>query len=144
MPNVFDIHLEIVDIWNCRDWESLRHILHPDCRYSGPATTELIGPQECISLGRMYANAFPDGKLHIRNIYVFANTSVAELRATGTHLGDLLGMAPTGRRIELDICNVIDVRDGKVYREREYLDMMELMTQLGLFRLPFERASTAC
>jgi len=30
------------------------------------------------------------------------------------------------------ICNVIELRDGKVYREREYMDMLAIMSQLGV------------
>jgi ketosteroid isomerase-like protein len=30
------------------------------------------------------------------------------------------------------VCDVIEVRDGKVYREREYYDQMTMMQQLGV------------
>ena len=49
-----------------------------------------------------------------------------------THQGELMGIAPTGRRVEVPVCNVIEVRDGKIYAEREYFDTAHLMQQLGV------------
>jgi predicted ester cyclase len=45
-------------------------------------------------------------------------------------------LAPTGKTMALPVCNVIEVRDGKIYREREYMDMMTMMTQLGAIPAP--------
>ena len=42
----------------------------------------------------------------------------------------------TGRPAEITICNVIELRDGKVYREREYMDMYTMMTQMGVVKAP--------
>ncbi|MBI5285700.1 MAG: ketosteroid isomerase, partial [Chloroflexi bacterium] len=33
-------------------------------------------------------------------------------------------------------CNVLEVRDGKIYREREYMDMFTMMAQLGVAGIP--------
>jgi len=66
--------------------------------------------------------------------------AVAELVFRGTHTGELMGIAPTGRRVELNVCNVMGIRDGKVYREREYYDAMAMMVQLGVATPPGEAA----
>lgn len=50
----------------------------------------------------------------------------------GTHQGELDGIAATGRSIQLHGCNVIEVADGRIVREREYFDTMALMAQLGV------------
>lgn len=39
------------------------------------------------------------------------------------------------------ICNVIESRDGKIYREREYFDMANILAQLGVTQLPTYGAS---
>jgi steroid delta-isomerase-like uncharacterized protein len=84
----------------------------------------------------MYATAFPDGKVEITNVYVQGNTAIAEFVARGTHGGELLGIPATGRRVEIHICNLIEVRDGKAYREREYMDMASMLAQIGVQTLP--------
>ena len=54
-----------------------------------------------------------------------------EFIGKGTHNGDLMGVAPTGRHVSLPVCNVIEIRDGKILAEREYMDVMTMMAQLG-------------
>ena len=94
-----------------------------------------------MKISRMYATAFPDGKLEIKNTFVAGTNAIAEFRATGTHKGDLRGVAPTGKRVEISICNVIETKDGKVVREREYFDMLNLMVQLGVLQQPMTKAA---
>ncbi len=84
----------------------------------------------------MYAAAFPDGHIEVRATYVQGDTAVSEFRATGTHRGELMGIPPTGKRVSLVICNVMEVRDGKVYREREYFDGSSMLAQLGVLTSP--------
>lgn len=84
----------------------------------------------------MYAGAFPDGKLEIKSIFAQGNSAVAEFVARGTHGGELMGIAPTGKSIEINVCNVVELRDGKVYREREYMDLLTLLSQLGVTEIP--------
>jgi len=38
--------------------------------------------------------------------------------------------------VSIPVCHVIELRDGKIYREREYMDMMNMMTQLGVAKAP--------
>ena len=60
-----------------------------------------------------------------------ADVAICELVGLGTHTGPLDELPPTGRRIALPGCNVVEVRDGKILREREYFDTGALMHQLG-------------
>jgi ketosteroid isomerase-like protein len=46
----------------------------------------------------------------------------------------------TGKPVTVNICNVIELFDGKVYREREYMDTMSIMTQIGAVSLPAKQA----
>mgnify|MGYP001814804177 CR=1 FL=1 len=52
--------------------------------------------------------------------------------ATGTHDGDLMGLAPTGATIELPMAIVSGFEDGQIVEEREYYDSATMMSQLGL------------
>jgi len=79
----------------------------------------------------MYATAFPDGKVEVTNVLGSGNNAFCEFVARGTHNGDLKGIAPTGKAVEIHAANAMELRDGKVYREREYFDLMTLMVQIG-------------
>ena len=53
------------------------------------------------------------------------------VRATGTHTGDFMGIAPTGRSIDFDSLNVGQFRAGRAYRHKVVMDIPRLMAQLG-------------
>ena len=133
MASPADIHREMADAWNRRDFEAFRALLHDDYTYVGPDGSKLPGgAAAALEMIQSYALAFTNAHMEVTRVYVQGNTAIAETVFRGTHTGELMGIAPTGWRIEVPICNIAEVRDGKVYREREYFDMMHLMTQLGV------------
>lgn len=81
--------------------------------------------------------------LEIKPVFTQGNATIAEMVARGTHKGELMGIAPTDQQVEINICNVLETRDEKAYREREYMDMLEVMNQLGVVRLPGAVGKTA-
>ena len=143
MATVNDIHRELVDAWNRRDWTKYRSLLHPEYRYRGPDGKELVGPDAGLQLAQGYATAFPDGKLELRKVFPCGDTAIGECHATGTHKGSLMGVAATGKRVQLDVCNIVELRDGKVHREREFMDMLTLFIQTGTVKLPGAKPKAA-
>lgn len=133
------IHRLYIDAWNRRDFAAMRNLLHPQYTYTGGDGKELTGgPDTGLNIAKMYAAAFPDGRIEVRATYVQGDTAVSEFRATGTHRGELMGIPPTGKRVNLVICNVMEVRDGKVYRERDYFDATAMLAQLGVLTSPLQ------
>jgi steroid delta-isomerase-like uncharacterized protein len=132
-----EIHEEMADAWNARDYTRLRRLLHPEYSYTGSDGKEVTGgPDAGIGVAKMFAEAFPDGRLRVIRVLAQGNIAMAEMVAKGSHGGDFLGVAATGRPVEVGICNVIELRDGTIYREHEYMDMLAMMTQLGVATLP--------
>jgi predicted ester cyclase len=81
----------------------------------------------------MYRTAFPDDmKIDVQRIHSAGDTAIVEFIGKGTHRGELAGIAPTGRKVELPVITVLEMRDGKVHTEREYMDSAYLMQQLGV------------
>jgi len=54
-----------------------------------------------------------------------------------------MGLAPTHRAVTIKICNVMELRDGKMHREREYFDMASMLSQLGVSSIPAHAASAS-
>ena len=136
MSDPATIAREYFEAWNRRDWARSRELYHPGFTYTGGDGQVQTGPDAGIALLQMWANAFPDGKLEILHIHTVGNVAVAEFIGRGTHQGDLMGIAATGRQMSIPVCNVIEVRDGKIHAEREYMDMLHLMEQLGVVPAP--------
>jgi steroid delta-isomerase-like uncharacterized protein len=137
MASANEIHRELLTAWNDRDFTRYRALLHPEYSYTGGDGKEMTGgPDVGVGVAQMFATAFPDGKTEIKKIYVQGDTAVAEFQARGNHNGPLMGIPPTGKSVTIRVCNVIEMRDGKAYREREYIDMLAMMTQLGVVKAP--------
>jgi steroid delta-isomerase-like uncharacterized protein len=137
MPSASDMHNQFVQAWNSRDFNKIGTLLHPEYTYTGGDGTEIAGgPETGVAIARMYANAFPDGVLELKRVYTQGDTAIAEMVARGAQRGEFMGIEPTGRRIEVHICNVVEIRDGKVFREREYMDMLAVLKQLGVEPVP--------
>ena len=136
MPDAAAIAREYLEGWNRRDWARWRELFHPNYTYTGGDGQVQKGPEAGMAVGQMFATAFPDGKLEIQRIHAVGDVAVTEFIGRGTHRGDLMGIAPTGRQISVPICNVIEVRDGKIFAEREYMDMLHMMQQLGVAPVP--------
>jgi steroid delta-isomerase-like uncharacterized protein len=64
------------------------------------------------------------------------NEVVSEFKASGIHSGPLISVTgqvpPTGRSVEFTVCEVWQVRDGKVALLRIYQDIAGILRQLGL------------
>ena len=131
-----DVAKEYVEAWNNRDFDLMRDLMHRDYTYTGGDGQEQKGPEAGLAMSRLTASAFPDGRINVVNIKELGDTVLAEFIGRGTHRGDLMGIAPTGRLVSIPVCEVFELRDGKIYRERQYMDMATMMTQLGVTRVP--------
>ena len=136
MSDAASIARESTEAWNRRDWARYRDLLHAEYTYTGGDGQQQKGPEAGMAIAQMFANAFPDGRIDVQSIHAAGNVAIVEFTGRGTHKGDLMGIAPTGRPISIPVCNVVEVRDGKIYAEREYMDMMHMMQQLGVAPAP--------
>ena len=133
MATVSTIHAEMYNAWNARDFAALRALLHPEYTYTGgDGKTMTGGPGLGVGIAQMYAAAFPDATLNLKRTFVAGEVAISEVVARGTHGGDLMGVPATGRPVELHICNVVEVRDGLVFAEREYMDSAVMFAQIGV------------
>ena len=116
-----------------RDFDRIRQLFHPQYSYTGGDGQRQEGPEAGVAVAQMYTAAFPDLKLDVKHMHAAGDDVViTEFIVRATHQGELMGIAPTGRKVEVLVCNVIEVRDGRIYAEREYLDTAHLMQQLGV------------
>jgi predicted ester cyclase len=76
--------------------------------------------------------AFPDLRTKtIEPTLVDGDLEAARVVIIGTHKGELMGVAPTDRTVEIEGLDIIRVEDGKVAEHWGVTDVMSLMQQLG-------------
>lgn len=77
-------------------------------------------------------SAFPDIKVKsLGPELADGDLEAVRVVLTGTHQGEFMGTAPTGRTVEFGGVDIIRVEDGKVVEHWGSTDMLELMQQVG-------------
>ena len=132
MGSPADVAREYLEAWNRRDWKTFREVLDDEVTYTGGDGQLQRGPEASMAVGQMFATALPNGRIDIREVHSAGDTAIVEFTGSGTHTGDLMGIAPTGRQMSINVCTVLTVRGGKIVSEREYMDMAHIMRQLGV------------
>ena len=136
MSDPATIAREYLESFNRRDFERIRALFDSGYSYTGGDGQRQDGPQAGIDVVQGWATAMPDAKITIKKIHTAGDTAIVEFIGSGTHQGDLMGIAPTGRRMSIPVCMIVEVRDGKIVAEREYMDMAHLMQQIGAMPAP--------
>jgi predicted ester cyclase len=86
-----------------------------------------------------FRSAFPDFRMEIVDLVAENDTVVAHFRCSGTHRGEWLGLAPTGRRFEdVDEIYIFHIRTGKLATAVAVEDNLSRMRQLGIRRKDLE------
>ena len=85
-----------------------------------------------LDMFRMYRTAFPDLQLHAEEVLVSGDKTVTRVRATGTHQGELIGMPPTGKSVDVQLIDIMQFNDaGMACEHWGLVDMLSMMQQLG-------------
>jgi steroid delta-isomerase-like uncharacterized protein len=82
--------------------------------------------------GAMFREAFPDWHSELHALIGEGDIVVERFTASGTHRGELMGVTPTGKTVELQGINVFRVCDGRIIERWGRLDELGLFQQLGL------------
>jgi steroid delta-isomerase-like uncharacterized protein len=102
---------------------------HP--RYELIATGEIFdGPEEVARYFRDSRAAFPDQANELIALHHADDAVIAEFWLTGTHRGDLRGMAPTGRRFRTRMSSFFIFEEDRLVCERVYFDSATVLRQL--------------
>jgi ketosteroid isomerase-like protein len=108
----------------------------PDAVAETPDGPRLQGPTAIADYLFTFIRAFPDASFESATQYESGATAIDEGYLVGTHTGVLSTpegeVAPTGRKLRLRECDILDVRDGVAVAHRFYYDQLEFVTQLGL------------
>jgi predicted ester cyclase len=113
------------DVVARRDASSLEEIAEP--RFAAVAR-RWVSP---------FGSAFPDFEMEIVDLIAEGDKIVAHFRCSGSHRGEWLGVAPTGRRFEaVDEIYVFTVREGRLSAAMAVEDNLARMRQLGLAPRP--------
>jgi steroid delta-isomerase-like uncharacterized protein len=91
--------------------------------------------------GALIMKAFPGGTATIDDLIAEGDKVVSRLTFRGTHAGDLMGIAPTGKSVTVSEIIIDRFADGKIVESWRLFDQMAMMQQLGVIQAPAQRGS---
>jgi predicted ester cyclase len=90
------------------------------------------GPEGMRQAAAVFRAAFPDWRSDVEQLVAEGDLVVEVFTARGTHRGELLGAAPTGREVVLRGVNIFRLAGGQIVERWGRLDELGLLRQLGL------------
>jgi steroid delta-isomerase-like uncharacterized protein len=123
----------VFDAWNAHDLDGYvklldeKHVIESDT-----IPQPLTGHQAARQFMQIYVSAFPDLHFEIPQMLASGDFVVTRWTATGTHRGELMGIAATNRRTTTHGCSVTQYRNGKAIHDWVYWDSGNLLRQLGV------------
>ena len=88
-----------------RDFAKVRQLFHPQYSYTGGDGQRKEGAEAGIAVAETYTGAFPDLKFEVKRMHAVGDdVLVTEFVVRATHQGELMGIPPTGRKVEIHIC----------------------------------------
>jgi hypothetical protein len=99
------------------------------------ALEELFAPRTARRVKRLFAefrSAFPDWREEIVELVAERDTVAGRFRCSGTHRGEFLGEAPTGKRMEVEEVFFLRAEGGRFVDFWALEDSLGRMRQLGL------------
>lgn len=133
MSEQIDAVRRLINAFNTGETDDVKEYIHPD--YVNPATLEHgIGPGPegfAMVVGWVRATFSEEAWLEEVKLEENGDWVRGYLVLYGRHVGNLVGMAPTGRRFSGEQVHLFRFVDGKIRDHRDWPDFQGTLRQLG-------------
>jgi steroid delta-isomerase-like uncharacterized protein len=112
-------------------------IVAPDYVLHDPAIPdEIRGPEGIKGFVQMYRSAYPDTDITVEDQIAEGDDVVTRWTARGTHQGELMGIPPSGNRVEVTGITIDRFSGGKFAESWTSYDALGMMQQIGAVPSP--------
>jgi steroid delta-isomerase-like uncharacterized protein len=80
--------------------------------------------------------AFPDSHYDVEDLVAEGDRVAARITMRGTHRGELMGLAPTGKRVTVSGFEIYRFADGKIAEHWAAFEVLYLLQQIGMAPVP--------
>ena len=126
----------VEEVWNQGDVGVVDETFAPDYREHNPRPGQDVGIDGYKGGVAMMRSAFPDLHLDLQDIVAEGDRVAIRYTLHGTHDGELIGLAPSGKRVSSDGMVSARVKDGRIVERWGVQDMVTLLQQIGAFPAP--------
>lgn len=120
-----------VEFINTADEQIGDEIISPSATFHVPFLPEPVqGPSGYLQIIGIMRQAFPDVQWSLEETVIEGNTVAARFTLRGTHQGEFLGIAATGKAIQAQAMNIYRFVDSQISEEHGLPDLFGLMMQI--------------
>ena len=124
------------EMWNNWNFALVDKLLAKEISFRGSLGTETHGRTAFCNYMRRVQSAFPDFSNEIEDMIAERNRVFTRLTYTGTHRGEIFGVAPTERKVSYADAALYRIENGQVAHGWVLGDLTGLLAQLGARVLP--------
>jgi predicted ester cyclase len=100
--------------------------------YRGSGGQEFHGPEGFKQFITMFRTAFPDLHATVEDMFAVGDKVAHRATLRGTHKGDLMGIAPTGKQVAIAAIVISRFEGDKEAEAWANLDQLSMMQQMGI------------
>ena len=127
------LHDKHLSMQNQGDIENIKHdYAHDAIVEDSMSETTFVEHAAILARKGSSLEAIPDLQIAVTNRVAQGAQVMVEWLATGTHKGNIFGLAASGRQFSIPGVTVVVRKDGKIIREALYYDVAEVRRQLGM------------
>jgi steroid delta-isomerase-like uncharacterized protein len=125
------------EIFTAGNLALVEELFAPDYVLHDPSVPqEVRGPEGMKQYVAMYRAAYPDTRFTIEDQIAEGDEVVTRWVGRGTHQGELMGIAPTGRVVTVTGIEIDRIAGGKIEETWVSYDALGMMQQLGVAPSP--------
>jgi steroid delta-isomerase-like uncharacterized protein len=124
------------------DEQSFAELLHPDVVDHSRPPGVAEGAAGVRQQFEAFRAAFPDFHAVIHDQIAEGDKVVTRKVFHGTHNGELMGIPPTGREVQIEVIDIVRIEDGWIVEHWNVVDRLGLLQQLGAVPEPESAAAT--
>ncbi len=117
-----------------RDTTALGELYADDAGVESPLAGKVTGRDAIVRATEAFFSAFPGAVVTEEAPIIDGDRAAIVAEVTGTHVGELLGLAPTGRAFRFPVSFVLVLRDHQIVHERRFYDFTGLLVQIGVLK----------
>ncbi len=119
------------EVMNKKDLAAIDKFCSPNFVDRSPSPGQAPGLEGVKQMFRMFTAAFPDLHMSVEDQIAEGDKVVCRVIGRGTHKGEFMGIAPTGKQITVSGIDIIRLSGGKVIERWGNFDDLAMMQQLG-------------
>jgi len=129
------------EVWNEGRTETVMELLAPKVMGIGQVEdgSMITNPEEFLVFMRRLRGAFPNFQVIIEDAFGSGDKVAARWVAKGTHTGDHLGVAASGKDVAIRGISILTIRGGKIVEGWDNWDQLKMMQLIGAVEIPTAR-----